>query len=208
MQFVNRRSVQLASGGTAILGLALVLWVSGGTTEAVPPPNILRFDVAENGTRFVFDETPVHEDGLPAYGCEYITEGYLYPVGTLTCADNVCNGANPDGSPEFPDLVLGTWTCYGMFVGDGAHTLTGPWVISTQMFDFGAAAGQRSIMTSGIERADFDVPFQRAIAGATGTQVQKNHEQTQVFLGFNPSIGVSLRVSFAKPSGDGGGDDD
>src|SRR5262245_26233336 len=61
----------------------------------------IRLDVAENGTKFTPDETPVFPDGLPAYGAEFITEGYLYPEGTLKGA----NGANPDGSPEFPNKV-------------------------------------------------------------------------------------------------------
>ncbi|MGH9937305.1 MAG: hypothetical protein ACREAM_13745 [Blastocatellia bacterium] len=51
----------------------------------------IRFDVAENGKKFTPDETPVFSDGLPAYGAEFITEGYIYPEGTL----NGANGVNP-----------------------------------------------------------------------------------------------------------------
>ncbi len=49
---------------------------------------IIKFDVAENGARFVFDEAPVHEDTtppLPAYGNPFITEGNIYPHGTIQC---------------------------------------------------------------------------------------------------------------------------
>jgi hypothetical protein len=41
----------------------------------------IKFDVAENGTRFVFDEAPVHEGTtppMPAYGNPFITQGYIY----------------------------------------------------------------------------------------------------------------------------------
>ncbi len=45
---------------------------------------VLRFDVAENAKRFIFDETPLFDDGAPAYGNEFVTEVYIYPYGTLT----------------------------------------------------------------------------------------------------------------------------
>jgi len=76
---------------------------------AVAAGKPFRVDIAENGTRFSPDETPAFPDGLPAYGAEFITEGYIYPAGTLTGP----NGANPDGSPEFPNRVIGRWVCRG-----------------------------------------------------------------------------------------------
>ena len=80
---------------------------------------VLKFDLAENGLRFIFAPTPVHEDGMPAYGNSFVTEGYIYPHGTL----NGTNGVLENGAAEFPDKVIGKWTCRGWFVGDGAHTL-------------------------------------------------------------------------------------
>ena len=35
---------------------------------------------------------------MPAYGNPFVTEGYLYPSGTLGGS----NGVLPDGRPEFP----------------------------------------------------------------------------------------------------------
>ena len=151
-------------------------------------------EIAENGTRFVPDETPADEEGHPAYGTEFITEGYIYPAGTLTCVDNECNGVLDDGSPEFPDLVLGQWHCFGWHVGEGAQTTTGPWVVSTQIFDFGDTPGAMTVVTQGYEYSDFNVAFLRAITGGTGQHRNAGGEQTQEFLGWNPSLGAALRV--------------
>ncbi len=164
------------------------------STEAAHGNKVLKFDVAENGSKFVFDETPVHPDGLPAYGGEFITQGYLYPEGTISCTSGSCNGVNADGTPEFPNLVIGTWTCYGYHVGDGAHTVTGPWVITTQMYDIGSTPGSESVMTQGFELVDLDTEFQRAITGGTGKYRRARGEQKQIFRGFNPSVGVALQV--------------
>ena len=98
----------------------------------------IRFDIAEDGTRFVWDQ-PVFADGLPAHGATYLSQGYIYPEGTLS-AD--VDGVNADGSPEFPDRVLGQWSCYGWYIGDGAHATEGPWVLSTQLYQFGKRVGR------------------------------------------------------------------
>lgn len=151
----------------------------------------IEVDVAENGTRFLPDETPVFEDGLPNYGAEFITEGYIYPAGTLSGA----NGTLPDGSPEFPDKVIGRWTCRGWHVGEGARTTAGPLVVTHQIFDFGEAPGSEAIMTDGFEYAEPNVAFHRAIIGGTGRFARARGEQVQTLLGYpNPSHGVSIRV--------------
>ncbi len=111
-------------------------------------PATITVEVAEDGTRFVFDEAPVLANGFPAYGNGFVTQGYIYPEGTLDGSD----GVNPDGSPEFPDQVIGEWTCWGYFVGDGANTTAGAWVVTTQVFDFHSSVlGDDSIVTTGFE---------------------------------------------------------
>ncbi|MDZ5699065.1 hypothetical protein [Chelativorans sp. M5D2P16] len=97
---------------------------------------VMRFDVAEDHTRFAFSDGRVHEDGMPAYGNRFVTRGYIYPAGTLDDAD----GVKENGDPAFPDKVLGTWTCDGWFVADGAHTEQGVWLISRQVYDSTTAA--------------------------------------------------------------------
>jgi hypothetical protein len=189
-------------GRTLILALAFIASVGSvlATSAALPADvtgerkarRVIEVDVAENGTRFLPDETPVFDDGLPKYGTEFITEGYIYPRGTLSGA----NGTNPDGSPEFPDKVIGRWTCRGWHVGDGGHTTAGPWVVTHQIFDFGEQPGAESIVTDGFEYADVGTIFRRAIIGGTGQYARARGEQIQTLLGFpNPSQGVSIRVN-------------
>jgi hypothetical protein len=159
----------------------------GGHTIAV--------EIAENGTKFTFDTEPVFDDdGLPAYGNEFITEGYIYPAGTLTCDENGCNGVLDDGAPEFPDQVLGRWVCRGWHVGEGAHSQGEPWVASTQIFSFGPVPGQKTIISDGFELPDVGGQISRAITGGTGMYRQARGEQVQAFLGWNPSMGVALQV--------------
>lgn len=151
---------------------------------------VLRVDVSENAKRFIFDETPLHPDGAPAYGNEFVTEGYIYPEGTL----NGTNGVKEDGSPEFPNKVIGRWTCRGWHVGEGAKTVTGPWVVTHQYFDFGNKFGRVSLATDGVELVDIDVPINRAIIGGTGIYSQARGEAQQTMIGFNQLLGVNLRI--------------
>jgi len=155
---------------------------------------ILRFDVAENAKRFIFDDTPLFDDGAPAYGNEFVTEGYIYPYGTLTVReDGTVSGVNADGSPEFPDRVIGRWTCRGWHTGDGAKTVTGPWVVTHQLYDFGHCPGRETLTTDGLELVDVNVPVRRAIIGGTGPYAKAGGEAKQVMLGFNQIGGVGLR---------------
>jgi hypothetical protein len=148
----------------------------------------LRYEIAEDGNRFVFGQERLFEDGMPQYGTPFVTQGYIYPEGTL----NGSNGVLPNGEPEFADQVLGTWTCYGYMIGDGAHTTTGEWVISTQVYQF----EDGTIITDGFELADFDTPISRAITGGTGDFVNVSGEQVQELRGFTEQMGVNLVVEF------------
>lgn len=198
-----------------LVGLSLTFFM-GGTAgaqsqeEEEATPYTVTFDIAEDGTRFSPDEGPVfEEDGMPAYGAAFVTQGYIYPEGTLTCgpaedaeenAHPVCDGVLPDGSPEFPDLVLGEWTCWGYHIGDGAHTETGPIVATTQMYSFGDEPGAEMITTAGYELVDFNVLVKRSVTGGTGLYRDATGEQSQELLGLNNSdlatFGVSLRATF------------
>jgi hypothetical protein len=150
----------------------------------------LELEIVENGTKFTADGTLAFPDGLPAFGATFVTVGYVYPAGTISGT----NGVLPDGSPEFPDKVIGTWTCRGFFVGDGAHTTTGPMVVTHQVLDFGAKPGDEAIMTDGFEYADVGLQIHRAVIGGTGQYAKARGEQLQTLLVFpNNAGGVSLR---------------
>lgn len=149
----------------------------------------LSFDIAEDMNRFAFDASKTYDDGLPAHGSGFVTMGYIYPAGTL----NGTNGVNPDGSPEFPDKVIGEWICYGYFVNDAAHATQGAWVVSTQVINLSEDLGAQTIITTGYEFAD-DTPVARAISGGTGKYAEARGQATQVMTGLNASEGVVLSV--------------
>ena len=183
---VSRRLVLALLLMIGLLGLA----GSVAAQDADPAPKTISFDVAEDMTRFVFDTDVAYDDGMPKHGSSFITQGYIYPKGTLDGA----NGVLADGSPEFPDLVLGQWTCRGWFVGDGAHATSGPWVITTQIYSFGDNLGAETLVSDGYEIADVGVVFQRAITGGTGEYDGAGGVVDQVFLGFNAAQGVNLTL--------------
>lgn len=163
-----------------------------GTTKQ-PEVEVLQFDVSEDMTRFIFDQDVVYEDGMPADGSSFITRGYLYEAGTL----DGTNGVNPDGSPEFPDKVIGEWICQGYMINDAGHATSGVWVFSTQFFQLGDEPGAQSIVTQGYELADVGVAIARAITGGTGDYQTARGESSQTLLGLNASEGVNLRVEIA-----------
>jgi hypothetical protein len=171
-------------------GAALAISVLGGTA-AEANTEVIKFEVAENVTKFAFDEAPVHEDGLPAYGNPFITQGYIYPEGTL----NGSNGVLPDGSPEFPEKVIGEWTCRGWFIGDGAHTTSGPMVVTTQIYQLEGDYGDVTIISDGYESSEINKEIKRAITGGTGRYQMAGGEVTQELLGFTEQMGVNLRFT-------------
>lgn len=191
------------SARAAVAALALLSVTAGGVSLAAasdgnrPGQRTIEVDIAEDGTRFAFDEAPVFEDdGFPAYGNPFVTQGYIYPAGTLTDG----NGVNPDGTPEFPDKVIGQWTCRGYFIADGAHTTKGAWVFTTQLFAFGddPDTGAETIVVTGYEGAEPGKVVTGAITGGTGRFSTARGEADQELLGFNnpdlPTMGINKTV--------------
>ncbi len=191
-----------------LLGALAPAWAASDELESERSElrKTLRLEVAENGFLFVPDTEPVHNGDpfLPAYGGEFITGGYLYPAGTLTCGPDgaggyVCDGVNEDGSPQYPEKVVGTWVCRGWHVGDGAFTETGAWTATNQIYSFTPAItqeyGRRTITTDGFESPE-PTRLHRAITGGTGRFAGVSGVQIQKFMGWNPSIGVGLEIKF------------
>lgn len=191
----RRFSLLLAAAATGAAGTARS--AAANDVDAMHHGHYLKFDAAENMARFVWDAPPVDPNKPPQYGSPFITEGYIYPHGTLVghTATTPGNGVLANGDPEFPSLVIGRWTCRGWFVGQGAATTTGPLVITHQLFDLGRKVGEKTICTDGIELVDVNVPVLRAITGGTGPYAAARGQVEQVFLGTNVTLGVNLRFA-------------
>ncbi|WP_299609995.1 hypothetical protein [uncultured Tateyamaria sp.] len=154
---------------------------------------LMSFDIAEDHTRIFMAATPLHENGMPAHGNAFLSQGYIYPAGTLK--DGTA-GVLKDGSAAFPDLVLGTWTCDGYFVGEAGNATTGVWVISRQVFAF---EDGDQIITQGTEIADIGQKNLRPITGATGDYAEIEGGLVQTTLGFNEFMAISATFEFERP---------
>ena len=152
----------------------------------------LRFDVAQDGSTFVV--LGPTDGGFSLQGASFSVLGYVYPKGTLQ--GGAVSGTNADGSPSFPDKVIGTWSCRGWFTKPDAVDVTGAVLVGTQLWDFNLdKPGSRTIVTDGIDLSvndeDFGVPFKRAIAGGTGRKFKgASGEQIEINFGFNESLGI------------------
>lgn len=174
------------------------------TAAVAQQPETLVVEISEDMNRFAFDETKTFEDGLPAHGSGFVTVGYVYPEGTLDGS----NGVNADGSPEFPEQVIGEWICFGYMIHDAGHADGSPWVISTQVINFTERHGEQTLVTTGYELAG-DAPVRRAVSGGTGAYRDVRGEATQVMTGLNASEGVVLTVELhviPSPGADQAGD--
>ena len=98
----RRTGVRVAAATLGLVSLGAAGASIASAADRDRRPRTVEVDIAEDGTRFVFDEAPVFDDGMPAHGNPFVTQGYVYPAGTLT----ETTGVNPDGTPEFPDRVI------------------------------------------------------------------------------------------------------
>jgi hypothetical protein len=175
-----------------ICALALALPTAGAQAEET-----FSVDVVADCNRFISEGKPhpIPEEELPVFGDYFMQEGLIYEGGTLAanCEDGDGCGLNEDGTPEFPEAVIGKWTCYGSFVGNGAATAEGVWLYSTQVYEFEVeqiapnvfAPGAHALVSIGPERNDLNVPWDRAIAGGYGKFKRARGEVQQTKIGFN-----------------------
>lgn len=161
---------------------------SARSTETIT--ETINVEISEDMNLFAFDESKTYDDGMPAHGSGFVTKGFVYPEGTLDGS----NGVLADGSPEFPEDVIGEWICYGYMINDAGHAEGGAWVISTQVINFSEEVGSQSVITTGYEFAD-DTPISRAVAGGTGEFANARGQATQTMTGLNVTEGVVLSVT-------------
>lgn len=183
--------IALVIGALVLAGIIAAPLVSAGLNSQAAETKLVEFDISEDMTRFKFDQDVAYEDGMPADGSAFITRGYIYPVGTLQSGTD---GTNADGTPQYPDKVIGEWICQGYMINDAGHATSGVWVFSTQFFQTGTTPGAETIVTQGYELADVGVAIQRAITGGTGEFQNARGQGEQTMLGLNASEGVNLRV--------------
>lgn len=181
----------LAGVSSMLIGCAAPAVEAETNNVNVATSQTLEFDMAEDFTQFVFNTDIAREDGFPAHGSAFITQGYLYPVNTL----DGTNGVNPDGSPEFPDKVIGTWICRGWIYGDIDNEDGLPTAVTTQIFELNEAYGNKTIITDGFEYMAPGSIFSRAIIGGTAEYRGVRGEQTQEILGINEFMGMSMRFT-------------
>jgi hypothetical protein len=173
---------------------ALALALPAAAAQATEPRTTFSVDVVADCNRFI-SEGVRHPHPGPVFGDYFMQEGLIYEAGTLAanCAGGDGCGLNPDGTPEFPEAVIGKWTCYGSFVGNGGATVEGVWLYSTQVYEFDIeqiepnvfAPGVDALVSIGPERNDLNVPFDRAITGGYGKFEGATGQVQQTKIGFN-----------------------
>jgi hypothetical protein len=153
-----------------------------------PQTIVFSIDVAEDFSQFV--PTKVRpEDTQPERGAFFVTEGRIFPAGTIP----------KGGTPEQPNTfdpngpgAIGTWFCRGTHLVSGAlFPVTARAVHTGQLYLLPGEA--RSISTEGVEGAGATV---RPVTGGTGPWAGDTGEQRQELIGFNATGGVNLRVTF------------
>jgi hypothetical protein len=148
---------------------------------------VFTVDVAEDASKFV--PGPPIVGGLPQRGSFFITEGKIYPGGTIPG-----DGSTFDPTDSSGPTPIGRWFCRGTFLvaGDQIPATTEPWVYTSQLYFL--PDDKKSIDTSGVEQT---APVVRTVTGGTGKFKGFSGVQKQEFLGaFNTTGGVNLRVTF------------
>lgn len=155
------------------------LWLGAQTAQ-------IKLDVCHNYFTYVADG-PTDANGYSLRGANFHLQGYVYPDGTFD-THGEDSGILANGDPEFPNEVIGTWYCSGWYLMDEAATTTGAWVYSTQLFKVNHPMyGEMQLTSEGTELYDFNVPFYRAVVGATGALKNYKGQMLQENLAGNAS---------------------
>ena len=142
-------------------------------------------DVAEDlGGKFVPTFVkPEHTQ--PERGAFYITEGRVFPGGTI-------QGDGADFDPARSGHI-GVWFSRGTHLVSAADIPAASlWAFTAQLFQLGRQ-GRELISSEGVEGSG---ELTRIVTGGGGNYTGFVGEQRTTFLGFNPTGGVNLRVTF------------
>ena len=187
----NQAAAAAATSPSALTAAAVL-------AQITDPDGTLRFEIAEDGARLAWADQSVFTDRHAAYGAPFLTQGYIYPAGTLSATND---GINADGSPQFPQDVVGEWTCYGWYVGGSPQATNGPWILATQIYQFGSEWGAVTLVSEGYVSITNGKSVDRAITGGTGPFATARGEVWAVSLGINKTSGSNARyeVRLAAP---------
>lgn len=183
-----RRSLhRVAFPAVAACALVTPAWAQEADVAAArrkPTPVVFTVDVSEDFTKFV--PTLVRsEHTQPERGSFFVTEGRVFPEGTI----------EGDGARFDPSRGghVGVWFCRGTHLVAGSEIPSAPlWVDTAQLYVLGRQ-GKEQLATEGLEGHG---TVTRIITGGAGNYAGWTGEQRQTFLGFNPTGGVNLRVTF------------
>jgi hypothetical protein len=196
---------------SATFGFAALAALVGMTGDVQADDARFGLDIAADCNRFI-TEGNGHLAANPKFGDYFMQEGVIYRPGTFErhCPGGDGCGLLPDGTPQFPNAVIGKWTCYGSFVGNGIATEAGVWLYSTQVYEFDVEElaenvythGRHLITSHGPERIDEDVPWFRAVTGGTGKFQHVTGEVQQTKIGFNQTQCENFTFEFKLASSD------
>ena len=177
-----------------IAAAALLLTVAGparshaqeaGVRARDPEPLVFTVDVAEDLNGKFVPTFVKPGDTQPERGSFFVTEGRVFPEGTI-------QGDGADFDP-YSRGHIGVWICRGTHLVSASEIPAAPlWVTSAQLYVLGRQ-GTEQITTEGVEGGG---TVTRIITGGAGNFTGFVGEQRQTFLGFNPTGGVNLRVTF------------
>jgi hypothetical protein len=140
-------------------------------------------DVAEDMNLFAEPRVPVGTE--PLRGSFFVTEGRIFPAGTIPST------SGDQFDPNATAGAMGVWFCKGTFLAKGSVFDKTPMAVLTDQV-YLLPNDKQSIATTGPEGSE---PTIRAVIGGTGAYAGYTGEQRQQFLGFNKTGGVNLRVT-------------
>ena len=116
--------------------------------------------------------------------------GYLYPAGTLETS----NGVRADGTPEFPDKVIGRWMVLPWSAVPPTSAARRPRP-ATHVFRFATGAGA-TLLIEGDDGAAVAPSVVWAVTGGAGRYGTARGTAREFELGRNKARGRNLRVTF------------
>jgi hypothetical protein len=188
VRFVTRAA--LAGAATVALALpagslvnAQHVDMAGGKPDR--EPLVFTIDVAEDLAGKFVPTLVKPEHTQPERGSFFVTEGRIFPGGTIQ-GDGASFDPNGRGH-------IGIWICRGTHLVAASEIPAAPlWVDTAQLFVLGRQ-GREQLASEGVEGAG---TITRIVTGGAGNYAGYVGEQRQTFLGFNPTGGVNLRVTF------------